>query len=103
MNLKIINRMWSISLMVIGIATIFLVGANVSAIKLPDMIVRSLGIIDLLSLPVLAFSTVKRLKVRSKIDFYRAVIHQQVTARFGYFDEWFDEAAFGNTNLKREF
>jgi len=25
-----------------------------------------------------------------------------VAARFGYFDEWFDEVAFSNTNLKRE-
>ena len=31
------------------------------------------------------------------IPVYRAVIHQRVTARFGYFDE----VAFGNTNLKR--
>ena len=25
-----------------------------------------------------------------------------MAARFGYFDEWFDEVAFSNTNLKRE-
>ena len=25
-----------------------------------------------------------------------------MAARFGYFDEWFDEAVFSNTNLKRE-
>lgn len=62
MNLKIINTMWSISLMVIGIATIILVGANAFAIELPDMIVRTLGIFDLVSLPVLAFSTVKKAK-----------------------------------------
>ena len=62
MNSKIINIMWSISLILIGIATIFLVGANVFAIKLPDVLVRALGIIDLVSLPVLAFSTVKKTK-----------------------------------------
>ena len=39
---------------------------------------------------------------RLQIPIYRAVIHQQVTARFGYFDEQFDEVAFGNINLKRE-
>lgn len=64
MNLKIINTMWSISLMVIGIATIILVGANVFAIELPDMKVRTLGIIELVSLPVLAFSTVKKTKIK---------------------------------------
>ncbi|MDE6840624.1 MAG: hypothetical protein K2P49_07230 [Oscillospiraceae bacterium] len=30
------------------------------------------------------------------------MLKRQATARFGYFDEWFDETAFGNTNLKRE-
>ena len=38
-----------------------------------------------------------------QLSVYRAVTHQQATARFGYFDERFDGAAFGNTNLKREF
>ena len=33
---------------------------------------------------------------------YRTVIHQQGIARFGYFDARFDEAAFRNTNLKRD-
>ena len=31
------------------------------------------------------------------------MIHQQGIARFGYFDARFDEAAFRNTNLKRDF
>ena len=62
MNSKIINTMWSISLMVIGIATLFLIGANIIAMGLPDMIVRTLGIIDLVSLAVLVFSTVKKAK-----------------------------------------
>lgn len=62
MNSKIINTIWSISLIIIGIATIFLVGGNVFAIELPDMIVRTVGIIDLVSLPFLVFSTVKKAK-----------------------------------------
>lgn len=62
MNSKIINTMWSISLMVIGIATLFLIGANIFTMRLPDMIVRTLGIIDLVSLAVLVFSTVKKAK-----------------------------------------
>lgn len=59
-----INIIWAISLIVIGIATIILVGANVVAIELPDILVRVLGVIDLVSLPVLAFSTVKKAKSR---------------------------------------
>lgn len=62
MNSKIINIMWSISLIIIGIATIILVGADIIAIELPDIAVRVLGVIDLVSLPVLAFSTVKKTK-----------------------------------------
>ena len=60
MNSKIINTMWSISLMVIGVATIILAAANIVAIELPDIIVRVLGVFDLVSLPVLVFSTVKK-------------------------------------------
>ena len=41
------------------------------------------------------------ISISSPID--RGAIHQQAAACFGYFDEWFDEAAFGNTNLKRDF
>jgi hypothetical protein len=37
-----------------------------------------------------------------QIPIYRTVIHQQGIARFGYFDARFDEAAFRNTNLKRD-
>lgn len=63
MNSKIINIMWSISLIIIGIATIILAGANIIvAIELPDFAVRVLGVIDLVSLPALVFSTVKKAK-----------------------------------------
>ena len=60
MNSKVINTMWSFSLMAISIATIILAGANIVAIELPDIIVRVLSVIDFVSLPVLVFSTVKK-------------------------------------------
>lgn len=62
MNSKIINIIWAISLIVIGIPTIILIGANIVAIELPDIIVRVLGVIDLVLIPVLVFSTVKKAK-----------------------------------------
>ena len=62
MNSKIINTMWSISLMVIGIATLFLIGGNIFTMRLPDMIGRTLGIIDLVLLAVLVFSNGKKAK-----------------------------------------
>ncbi len=52
--------MWSISLIAIGIATIILAGANIVGIDLPDMLVRLLGIADLVALPILVYSTIKK-------------------------------------------
>ena len=60
MNSKVINTMWSFSLMAISIAKIILAGANIVGIELPDIIVRVLSVIDFVSLPVLVFSTVKK-------------------------------------------
>ena len=54
--------MWSISLIAIGIATIILAGANIVGIDLPDMLVRLLGIVDLVALPILVYSAIKKVK-----------------------------------------
>lgn len=54
--------LWSISLMSIGIAAFILAGANIVGIELPDIAVRILGIVDLISVPVLVYSTVKKAK-----------------------------------------
>lgn len=62
MDSKKINIMWSVSLIIIGVATIILAGANIIGIELPDIAARILGVLDLVSLPVLAFSTVKKAK-----------------------------------------
>lgn len=56
------NLMWGLSLMIIGIATIILAGSNIIGIELPDIAVRITGIIDLIALPVLAYTTVKKIK-----------------------------------------
>ena len=56
------DLMWSISLIAIGIATIILAGANIVGIDLPDMLVRLLGIVDLVALPILVYSTIKKVK-----------------------------------------
>ncbi|MBR2256565.1 MAG: hypothetical protein IJ899_04320 [Blautia sp.] len=56
------DLMWSISLIAIGIATIILAGANIVGIDLPDMLVRLLGIVDLVTLPILVYSTIKKVK-----------------------------------------
>lgn len=56
------DLIWSISLIVIGIATFIMAGSNVIGFKLPDILVRVLGIVDLIALPFLAYSTVKKVK-----------------------------------------
>ena len=56
------NLLWSLSLLVIGIATVILVGSNIIGIELPDIAVRIIGVIDLIALPVLAYTTVKKIK-----------------------------------------
>ena len=60
MDSKKINIMWSLRLIIIGVATIILAGANIIGIELSDIAARILGVLDLVSLSVLAFSTVKK-------------------------------------------
>lgn len=60
MDSKKINLMWSVSLIIIGVSTIILAGANIIGIELPDIAARILGVLDLVSIPVLVFSTVKK-------------------------------------------
>ena len=56
------NLLWSLSLLVIGIATVILAGSNIIGIELPDIAVRIIGVIDLIAIPVLAYTTVKKIK-----------------------------------------
>ena len=56
------NILWSISLSVIGIVTSILIGFNLVEIELPDIITRIFSLMELIALPVLAFSTVKKIK-----------------------------------------
>ncbi|MCI7522044.1 hypothetical protein [Roseburia hominis] len=60
------DLLWSISLLVIGLATIILTGLNISGIDVPDIVVRIIGVTDLLALPVLAYTTVKKIKKDSE-------------------------------------
>ena len=60
------DLLWSISLLVIGLATIILTGLNIIGIDVPDIVVRIIGVIDLLALPVLVYTTVKKIKKDSE-------------------------------------
>ena len=50
------------SLMVIGLSAFILAGSNVVGIELPDVVVWILGIVDLIALPLLVYSTVKKVE-----------------------------------------
>lgn len=62
--MKTTNLLWSFSLIVIGICTLILAGANLLQIDLPDLMIRLVGLIELAALPVLGYTTVKKLKDR---------------------------------------
>lgn len=64
MNSRKINLIWGISLIAIGIATIVLIGSNFIASEMNDTVIRICGGIDLVSLPVCAFLTAKKVKNR---------------------------------------
>ena len=67
MESKKINLMWGISLLVIGVATMILMGARSAGIELPHIAVVMIGIAELTALPVLAFSTVKKMVNRKSL------------------------------------
>lgn len=50
---------WSISLLVIAGLTLVTSITNIIGISLPNTVVRIIGILDLIALPVLAFTTVR--------------------------------------------
>ena len=51
--------MWSVSLLIISIVTLIIAFSNIFAIELPDVLKRLLGVIDLVALPVLIYTSVK--------------------------------------------
>lgn len=61
MSTKIRDKLWGISLIVIGISTLVLVIPNIVGFELPVILARILGVIELVSLIVLSFTTVRRL------------------------------------------
>lgn len=60
MSGKTLDLMWSLSLTVIGVAALILAVSNIIGAELPDILTRILGIADLIALPFLIFSTVKK-------------------------------------------
>lgn len=59
--MKNVNVFWSLSLLIISVCTIILAGSKIIGIELNDVLTRVLGILDLVCLPVLVFTTIKKM------------------------------------------
>ena len=62
-----LRKLWSISLLMISCAALIISVSNLLSVKLPDTILRISGVICLVALPVLAYTSVK-LKIWEKRD-----------------------------------
>lgn len=67
MESKRTDRVWAMSLIAVGIATVILAGAGLFGARLPDIVVRSIGMLDLAVLFTLAFSTAKKIIKRNQV------------------------------------
>lgn len=66
MSGKALNLVWCLSLIAIGVATLILAVSNIIGAELPDILTRILGIADLIALPFLIFSTVKKAVLKAE-------------------------------------
>lgn len=60
------NVLWAVSLIVLGAAAAVQFGLRLAGVPLPDALARLLGIVCLAALPVLAFTTVRKLRTGKK-------------------------------------
>ena len=54
------DLVWCISLMIIGVATFVLAGSNIIGVELQDVVIRIIGMVDLIALPFLVYTTIKK-------------------------------------------
>lgn len=62
MSRKPVDLCWAFSLIVIGACTVIRFGAEILGFELPDFVVYLIGIMDLVALPVLAYTTVRKVR-----------------------------------------
>lgn len=60
MKEKLLSFLWSVSLMLISASTIITSVSNILNYPLPDLVIRLLGVVQLLSVASLTYSTVKK-------------------------------------------
>lgn len=64
MNVKKLNLLFAASLIVIGVCTLILSISSILGIQLHDTATRVLGVANMIALPFLVFSAVKKLRNR---------------------------------------
>lgn len=57
---KLLNWAMGVSVALLGVSSAIMSVAGIAGFPLPDWLIRVLGIVSLLSLPVLVYSTVKK-------------------------------------------
>ena len=60
---KTVERLWAASLIVIGGIMLILFAASVLGFELPLLTVRILGAVDILAIPVLAWTTCRKFRL----------------------------------------
>lgn len=55
-----LDLVWAVCLIIIGLGSLIVSINNVFDMGFPDTMIRPIGIVDLITLPVLAFTTVKK-------------------------------------------
>lgn len=63
MSAEKINKLWGISLMVIAVVSLLYVGSDLVGLELPAAVRITLGVIDLIALPVLVYTSVRKRRV----------------------------------------
>lgn len=66
MKEKIMTIVWSVSLTMIGVAAFVNSVTNLLGLTLPDLAVRALGAVQMLSLVTLVYSTVRKAKAAAQ-------------------------------------
>jgi protein-S-isoprenylcysteine O-methyltransferase Ste14 len=64
---KWIDRVFAVSLVLMGASSLILSITGLTGAALPDWAIRTLGIINLIALPVLVYSTVKSVQEKNKM------------------------------------
>lgn len=62
--MKRYQKLWSVCLLVIGLATLLLAGSSLAGGILPRWAVRTIGIAELIALPVFVFCTLRVFSTR---------------------------------------